>query len=238
MGNAEIFIEKYNRLDNYLEHLLNGERMSFAEKVERLKFTGKSKPIIRRYYEELGVINRLRNVIAHEDFKNGRPMADPREDVISLIDEIYHELSEPLTVYELKGKSIPAVFRADEPLPRALRHMRMNDYSQVVVEEKGRYCFLSREDVSRWIEKMSETGPVPDLNLVAIGTLCVDCMDKPCHIAKWATIYEALDRFQRSNEPSFALMITDTGSDRTKPLGVITAMDIIDYLEVEGPPEY
>ena len=237
MANAEIFMEAYNKLDHYLEFLLGGEKASFIDKKNRLKYNKRVKYIIERYDQDLEAINRLRNVVAHEKFLEGRPMADPREDVIEKLEEIFEALARPMTVFERRSLVPPTVFSANEPLGRVLKYMMKNDFSQVVVEKSGAYTFLRREDTARWLEKNAE-GPVPDPDNIRIEQVIPAGIRHKVHIAKDATVYEALAYFQENDEGYPALIITEKGMDREKPLGVITPMDIIDYVSISGPSEF
>ena len=236
MANAEIFMEAYNKLDHYLEYLLDGEKASFIDKKNRLKYNRRVKYTIERYDQDLEAINRLRNVVAHERFLGGRPMADPREDVIDKLNEIFEALARPMTVLERRSPVPPMIFRASEPLGRVLKYMLKNDFSQVVVDKSGSYAFLRREDTARWLEKNAE-GPVPDPDETRVEQVMPPGVKHKCHIAKDATVYEALAYFQENDEGYPALIITDKGTEREIPLGVITPMDIIDYVSITGPSE-
>lgn len=238
MGNAETFIEKFNKLDHYFEYLLNGMKASFIEKKEKLKYDRSYKHIVRRYDEEIEVINRLRNVVAHENVLGGVPIADPRADTIALLDEIFETFARPMTVMDRKSATAPVVFGEGDPLTRALKYMREHDFSQIVVERQGRYGFLRREDIAVWLEGLAEAGRVPALSEVRIGELLADERHKRCLIAKDATVYEALAWFQEEDQGYPALMITENGREYERPLGILTPMDLIDYLKVAGPPEY
>lgn len=237
MANAEIFMEAFNKLDHYLEFLLGGEKASFIDKKNRLKYNKRVKYIIERYDQDIEAINRLRNVVAHEKFLEGRPMADPREDVIDKLEEIFEALARPMTVFERRSSVPPTVFNANETLGSVLKYMMKNDFSQVVVEKSGAYTFLRREDTARWLERNAE-GPVPDPDNIRIEQVIPAGIRHKVHIAKDATVYEALAYFQENDEGYPALMITEKGLDREKPLGVITPMDIIDYVSIAGPSEF
>lgn len=238
MGNAETFIEKFNKLDHYFEYLLKGMKSSFIEKKERLKYDKSYMHTVRRYDEELEVINRLRNVVAHENVLNGVPIADPREDIIDLLDEIFEAFARPMTVFERKSVTAPFIFRDREPVTKALKYMGAHDFSQVVVEKKGRFGFLNREDISVWMESLADSARLPVLSEVPIGEIMREEKHKKCHVPKNATVYEALALFQEEEQGYPALMITENGKEYEKPLGILTPMDLIDYLKVAGPPEY
>ncbi|HNV34207.1 MAG TPA: CBS domain-containing protein [Bacillota bacterium] len=238
MPNAEIFIEKYNKLDHYLEYLLGGFKGSFIEKKDKLRADRRVKYTIRRYDDDLETINRLRNVVAHERFLDGRPMADPREDVLEKLDEIFEALARPMTVYDRRSRTAPFIFNYLEPLSKALRYMREQDFSQIVVEKGGRYGFLRREDTAVWLERMVQEGRVPSPSEATIGELMREEPGHRCHIAKDATVYEALTFFQESDQGYPALIITESGREYERPLGVLTPMDLIDYVSIAGPPEY
>lgn len=236
MANAEVFLEAYNKLDHYLEYLLDGEKASFIDKKNRLKYDRRVGYTIARYDQDLEAINRLRNVVTHEKFMGGRPMADPREDVIMKVEEIFEALARPMTVYERRSPVPPKVFSAREPLGNVLKYMMENDFSQVVVEKGGTYTFLRREDTARWLEMHAE-GPMPEPDETRVEEVIPVDLRRKCHIAKGATVYEALSYFQKNDEGYPALIITNNGTEREMPLGVITPMDIIDYVSITGPSE-
>src|SRR5512133_883141 len=121
LANAERFIEEFNKLDHYLEYLLDGMKVSFIEKKNILANDMRVKFVIRRYDDDLEVINRLRNVISHENYRDGKPLADPREDIIERLAEIFEALARPMTVYDRKSPTLPTVFNSRDPLSKALR---------------------------------------------------------------------------------------------------------------------
>lgn len=237
LANAERFIEEFNKLDHYFEYLLDGTKVSFIEKKNILANDRRVKYVIRRYDDDLEVINRLRNVVAHENYRDGKPLADPREDIIDRLSEIFEALARPMTVYDRKSPTLPAVFNSRDPLSKALRHMLQNDFSQVVVEKGGRYFFLRREDTAKWLERHSE-GTMPPAGSVSVDELMPASCKQKCYISKDATVYEALAYFQQYDEGYPALMITETGKDYEKPLGILTPMDLIDFVSITGPSEY
>ena len=107
MANAERFIEEFNKLDHYFEYLLDGTKVSFIEKKNILANDRRVKYVIRRYDDDLEVINRLRNVVTHENYRDGKPLADPREDIIDRLSEIFEALARPMTVYDRKSPTLP-----------------------------------------------------------------------------------------------------------------------------------
>jgi hypothetical protein len=237
LGNAEKFLEEFNKLEHYLEYLLDGSKASFIEKKNMLFGDRNLRYTIRRYDEDFEVINRLRNVVVHENYMDGKPLADPREDIIARVAEIFEALARPMTVFDRKSRTSPLVFSYTEPLSKALVYMSNNDFSQIVVSKQNRHFFLRREDTAKWLEEHAE-GDLPPLGTVRIGdVLPAECLQK-CHISKDATVYEALSYFQEYDSGYPALIITNTGMDFETPLGILTPMDLIDFVNIAGPSKF
>lgn len=56
---------------------------------------GGTNPIIRQYRNQLGLFGNLRNAIIPYERKQGKPVADPREDVVPEIEKISAILMNP-----------------------------------------------------------------------------------------------------------------------------------------------
>jgi hypothetical protein len=227
MGNAERFLDAYNGLDKFFDSQLPYEVWGFEKKIMNLERNERFGGILRRFGRQLRAINELRNVIVHGDIDEGRYIADPRENVIELLEYIFSELTKPKTVFDARSPVSPVIFDYEQLLFMALRYMNENDFSQVIV-------FLRREDTAKWLEKMAMRGLLDISGFKISDILSADCNNK-CHISKNATVYEALEIFQKSGFSYPALIINQSGKDNEEPLGILTPMDLIDYVSITSP---
>ena len=101
----------FNAIENYLRR--NLEARNFISFFNLIDDASQDNLIVRQYREELRLFGNLRNAIIHSDRKHGRPVADPREDVVEQIEKIVKMLLDPPLVSQ---HLITENGRRDEPI--------------------------------------------------------------------------------------------------------------------------
>ena len=119
------------------------------------------------------------------------------------------------------------VHDADYGIRGVLKEMDKEDYSQVVVRVEGRLRLLTHEGLGRLMADAWNDDYV-DLKHMGIGdllryeppgTMVVMVGDR--------TVTEAKEVFTRVTSPRvFAIVVTDSGDDQGRPLGIVTPWDL------------
>lgn len=118
---------------------------------------------------------------------------------------------------------------ADYGMRGVLKEMYRENYSQVVVRAEGRLCLLTHEGLGRlmadsWNDDyvdLKHPGIGDALRYEPPGTMVVMAGDR--------TVAEAREVFTRLAPPRvFAIVMTDSGDDQGRPLGIVTPWDLQD----------
>ena len=111
---------------------------------------------MRRNKDDLLEYGDLRNAIVHDRGKAPVLLADPREDVVVKIEEIWNRLSHPRILRSL-ARPIPLrIFTSSTVLAESLSYMRANDFSQVIAVRDEKHLILSAEGIAHWLEAKSK----------------------------------------------------------------------------------
>jgi CBS domain-containing protein len=153
MNNAERFINAFNAIENYLRR--NLEARNFISFFNLIDDASQDNLIVRQYREELRLFGNLRNAIIHSDRKHGRPVADPREDVVEQIEKIVKMLLDPPLVSQHFLNPVFSVVPED-PMVQVLHAMVEKDYSQVPIIKDGFILgMINYESIARWMAKIT-----------------------------------------------------------------------------------
>lgn len=116
---------------------------------------------------------------------------------------------------------------ADYVIRDALEEMHREDYSQAVVRVEGRLRLLTHDGLGRLMVD-SWNDDYVDLKHPGIGdTLRYESPGTMVVMAGDRTVTEAREVFTRlTTPPVFAIVITDSGDDRGRPLGIVTPWDL------------
>ncbi|SMD45735.1 Predicted transcriptional regulator with C-terminal CBS domains [Aquiflexum balticum DSM 16537] len=245
MNNAERFIQAFNSIENYLRR--NLEARNFTSFFNLIDEASQENLIVRQYREELRLFGNLRNAIMHSDRKQGKPVADPREDVVEQIEKIVKMLLDPPLVSQHFLSPVFTVSPEDS-MVEVLHAMVEKDYSQVPIIKEGYILgMVNFESIARWMAKITT-------------------LESPFEICKKSTIedvFKATQQFKnyriiKSNTDfvtareyfidslgkkslTEALMITENGRRDEPIIGIITISEdlemIIDVLRGSGKNE-
>lgn len=85
MNNSEIFLDFYNKIDAYIKKQDKFESsMSFSQKIKNSK-----NKIVQRFSDELISLAELRNAIVHNPKIGNKAIAEPHNETVTIIKEIY-----------------------------------------------------------------------------------------------------------------------------------------------------
>ncbi len=225
-SNGDRFEEAYNKIDRLLRDRTRLRRdVGFSTVVNE---AAKKDPAVRRYKDDLLEFGDLRNAIVHDRGTSPRVIADPRDDVVKQLEEIWVRLSQPRRLRSLKPSVPLRFFDVGSHLSEILAYMRENDFSQVIVSREGKYVILSCEGVAHWLEgKASED--IIALSEVRLGEVIVrEPKDTCVYLKADDTVERAQEVFTRDiGKRVFSALVTESGRATEKPIAIVTPWDFV-----------
>lgn len=227
MNNYERFMNAFTAIEKYLRKYKTSDKTheSFYGLVEKAK---KKDAIVRQYELDLKELADLRNAITHER-TDGHPIAEPYPSTVDLIEKICNALKNPPRAREFQGK-VSSV-SPEKDLKDVLEVIRNNAYSQVpVYDDSGYRGILTTNTIARWLSSTSEDG-LAVIDDVKVSEVLEHAEDSEMveFVKANDNLFEVLDLFSKANENGRkleAIIITQNGKKKEKPLGIITVWDI------------
>jgi len=229
MNRAEEFLRLYNKLSDYLyKKYREGRRTGFTRMVD---IASARDPLIRSFNDDLREFADLRNAIVHDRSYPNQILAEPNEQCMERFKKIHEKITSPKLVYPTFKAEI-RVFYEEDNLKSALRYMKENDFSQIVVSDDDNLNLLTTEAITRWLaDRMDDIGNEMPKSTVGYALRYID-EGNFLLMERNETVYTARDTFDNSTEPIMpelcAVIITHSGKPTEKPLGIITPWDIMD----------
>ena len=110
LSNGDRFESAYNKIDALLRKKVGGPRsLPFSSVVNEA--AGKD-PTVRMHKDDLLEYGDLRNAIVHDRGKTPIVLADPREDVVEKVENIFNRLSHPRKLRSLARRAQLRIFPA------------------------------------------------------------------------------------------------------------------------------
>lgn len=227
--NSDDFLDYYNKIDSYLKKSNNCETYeSFSHKVN-----SSSNNIVQRSKGELISLGELRNAIVHNPKINGKVIAEPHEETVIRIKELYETIINPKKVYpEFQSEVLGA--KEDDFINDIIFKMREKSFSQFPIfnQENNIIEIINTNTISRWLSlKLEENGTIL-IDNVKVRDLIPEIEFKANYhfISRNASIYDAFDLFTKEIHSKHRnldlLFITNSGKPTEKILGLITIEDI------------
>jgi CBS domain-containing protein len=116
-------------------------------------------------------------------------------------------------------------FSTGESLATALRYMRDEDFSQIVVQRGGELCLVSAEGITRWLE--DQVGSVDPGTVTAGDVYPYEPAGSYRILSAGHTVGDARRIFERGRRV-FAVIVTETGTSHETPLGIVTPWDVLE----------
>jgi CBS domain-containing protein len=227
MGSTEEFIGLYHELCDYLRQLTDSDhRVSFKNLIDK---ASKLNEVVRREARSLKDFGRLGNAIKnHQNFPREK-IAEPTNKTLSDFRYLVESIISPKNLIPTFLTQIRC-FSPKDQLVMALRYMRDNDFSQIVIAEKGGLSILTVERVAKWLEQQADKDVISVSKAKISDALAFDLLDTFEVMGPKDTIYEAQQAFKNSIEKNrprlFAVIITDNGKRTGKPIGIVTPWDL------------
>lgn len=150
-SNSRRFMNAFNRIENFLGHKHNTNDWNPVGFTELVR-VAKNIPQVQK--ERLVAIARLRNAIVHNGVFDGQPIAEPREDTVTWLEQQAEVILNPPKVYTVLSGQDPVVLQEDDEIAKFLPLVGDNDYSQAPVRlANGQLTLLTTNCMARWLGK-------------------------------------------------------------------------------------
>ena len=230
MKTSDSFLDYYNKIDGVLNKKGQYDSyITFSQKVKELSIKNST---VRQFKDELLSLAELRNAIVHNPKIDGKAIAEPHENTVKRIQEIYERVSNPKKVIpEFKAEISGATL--DESINGILKQIDEKSFSQFPVFENDQVVeLINTNTIARWLSyNLDDDGSIL-VEVVRVKDLLshIEFKENYKFISKHFNIYEAYDLFIkhiRANGRNLdVLFITESGKKTEKLLGWITIADI------------
>jgi len=227
MSNAETFLSTFASIERTLRAKTQSERTaSFYQLVDA---AARWSPEIRRYRDDLKEFADLRNAIIHER-SDGHVIAEPNDGAVERLKVLEGMVLRPPAVLSLFQGSVLTISPSDS-LARAVTVMRENGFSQApVVEDTSFVGLLTSDCVARWL------GAQVQDDVISLGEARVDDVlrfaeseDNYAFVGRTLSLVALLEEFagfEERGERLDAVLITESGKQSEKLLGIVTIADL------------
>jgi CBS domain-containing protein len=227
MGSTEQFIGLYHELWDHLRQLTDSDhRVSFNDLIDKASNLNE---LVRSEARSLKDFGRLCNEIKNHRAYPREKIAEPTKKALSDFKRLVENIISPKSLIPKYQAEIKC-FSPKDQLVTALRYMRDNDFSQIVIEEKGGLSLLTVEGLAKWLEQQAENDVITIAKVKISDALACDLPDTLEVMRPEDTIYDAQQTFKNSIEKNrprlFAIIITDSGKRTGKPVGIVTPWDL------------
>lgn len=227
--NAERFIIAYNKIDYSLRTIYGFKRsISYADLIRKAV---PMNSVVRKFEDELIDYGRLRNSIVHKTNPN-YVIAEPHDEVVEEFEKVAKLISTPPTACDRLCDKEVLTCDSKFTIKEVLEFMAKTGYHNVPVYDGNvlqgvavssrilsviGQCFIDKKNVENYLTQTRI------LDVVSKG-------DDSTYFRvadKNLTIEKALNYFYLNRKLTI-IIITSNGTHNERPLGVITAADILD----------
>jgi CBS domain-containing protein len=232
--NHEAFRKAYQRIEEYLRAKYRGGNASYASIPEILDKLAPADAAVRAHRPDILTIQDLRNAIVH----NRQLLADVTGEAVQLAESIADHLERPPLVDAFVRPTVTVESEAN--LAEAVSQMAAHDFSQLPVTREDRLeNLLTANTLARWLGSQTEQD-ILSLKETPVAEVLQHAEDAETWrpVGRSATLFDVLEAFGRTQEKGkrlAALIITQNGKRGEKPLGIITAWDLMQvHQSLEG----
>jgi predicted transcriptional regulator len=225
---SERFEVAFNQVHDALKDIvkINDDRFIVLVKAGAQKYQ-----IIETYKRDLEQYAKLRNAIVHEKMEVGFYIAEPNIKVVNHIEQIANILGRPKYALSIATKKVVS-FEYQDSIMKVTAAIKQYGYSKFpIYNNKKCVGLLTAGSIVKWLAQNTENGLVnlADIQIAHIMKFekkqPIDFVPKDINIFEVENIFERAHKKKKKLE---GLLITETGKPDEKPLGMITAWDLIE----------
>lgn len=229
MTNAQRFLNAYNTLDHSLRTQYNFKRtIAFSDVIRRSVMLNS---VIRKYEDDLIDYGRLRNAIVHSGNEQ-EIIAEPNTNVVEKLEKIAQIVSTPPKVLDSVCTKDVLCVDGKSTLEKTMGLIWKSGYSNLPVYLDG--TLIGVANGQRLMDILGEVAyKKGNLSEFCKNTKICDIISKlksemyfEVH-SQELTIEQAMNLFYK-NRKLLVVLITKNGSEKEKPLGIVSVSDIID----------
>lgn len=226
--NSMRFLSAFNNIDFTIKTRYNFNRSTgFSEAVRRaVAFNF----VVRKYEDDLISFGRLRNAIIHD---NGETIiAEPNIDVVEKIEKIERLLTAPPKALDVVARRDVLTVSSDKSMREVIKLIASSHYSNLPVFNKENEIIgiANGQKILDSFGKYLIAGGKADsfLDAVKIEDMLskIESSDYYAFANKDITVEQALSLFHQ-NSKLLAILVTENGGAREKPLGIMTGGDVL-----------
>lgn len=232
---AQRFLDIYAHLERHFRKQLAADNTrSFSVMVKELSSRDRA---VGRFRDDLLQWHDLRNAIVHERRGDGKVIAEPLLEAVDEFEKIARILSDPPLLSSRFQREVARVSPTDM-VSSATEIMRTQGFGQLPVYDGNvMQGLLTANTVARWLSVQWADGVAVDASVAEV----LSNVDDTSHwitLGRAANYLDALhafdDAFDRGKKLD-AIVLTHSGKRTHKPIGILTAADIPELLNVISP---
>lgn len=231
---SERFEVAFNKIHIWLQKNIKDSKTNKFTELLRIGFPMHA--IIRKHYDDLKIYGRLRNSIVHDKVEAGFYIAEPHLSVVEQIETIASKINEQKTALSIATKPVFYYFE-DAKLKDILTVINRKMYSVYpIYNQSGYKWLLTAEGIIQWFSQnlVDNTVYLEEVRVQDLYSynrpLSVEFVDKETDMFVVEEIYE---EYHQKNKKLEAVIITETGEQSEKPLGIITSWDLVEINAID-----
>lgn len=230
MTNSERFETTFNRIHELLCQYANvgNTHVSFIEVLDK---ASNMHIMINKHADLLKQCSKLRNAMIHRKVKQNFYIAEPHQDIVEELVEIAEMLADPPLAIQYASKPVE-YFETTTSVAQVLKVINSKPFSQFpIYNNKKCIGLITDGGMLKWFAEQSSNVLSTDIQHAQIQeVLAFEKESNVAFISKQATIFDAQSVFQQYMEKQQkleAIVITETGTNNSLPIGVISSWDLI-----------
>ena len=229
MTNAERFLIAYNGIDHSLRNQYNFKRaMAFTDVIRRCVVINS---VVRKYEDDLIDFSRLRNAIVHSGNEQDI-IAEPHLNVVEKLEHIAKLICTPPKVVESICKKDVLCVKSQDSVKSVVETISKSGYSNLPVYDGEKLIGIANGQrlLDAIGKAMLNNRPMDEFcKVMTIGEIVSNQISDTYYALadENITLEQALNTFYR-NRKVMVIIITKSGSEYEKPLGIISVADIMD----------
>ncbi|MGQ7461568.1 hypothetical protein ACTGZQ_03310 [Streptococcus suis] len=236
--NENRFLELFNDLDKVLRKVCqveDGEHADVGSMLAKAKDLSPVNPV-QANWDNLYVARQLRNLMVHERRTGLKEVAQPSQELISVLEKVIAQYQAPMTIetYLQKTQKIkPILFDSRDKLTLALEIVEREHVSKFpIFSGKSYQGLVSDKGLANWLAKASkETGSIREKLEKASLADVLACEEDSIQVLILPTdtsLYQLINHFE-GRKRTTVLVTRQAGGKLHSPedlVGIITAQDI------------
>jgi predicted transcriptional regulator len=232
---SERFEVAFNQIHSWLQRSIrNADTDRFTELL-RIGFPAHS--IIRKYYHDLRMFAKLRNSIVHDKVELGFYIAEPHARVVELIENIAALLLKQRSALTIATRPV-FYYSEDAKLTDILTVINKKSYSVFPIYHADGYKWLLTSEciiqyfADHMVNNAVQIGEVKVKDLYTLRkSPAVEFVKKDVDMFEIEDVFED---YHLKNQKLEAVILTETGKQHEKPIGIITSWDLVEIDVIGG----